>query len=264
MIKRVQMFGLGFQAASSLKEIVDDVLDRTGFEDQRIPLLITPNVDQVVKLERESNHDLKQALSRAQWILPDGQPIVTLSKMKYGEAGLKIRLTGSDFFPVLWKALLKRKCSVLFVLSNEALGLCLQQEKPDVRFYSPPFFNVDDVRIFTQIIDAIMIKIQEEPVDYLFIGLGFPKQERIALEIFRRLRHDQIGIPKTFLLGASFEFYCGLKKRAPVFWQKTGLEFVHRLFSEPRRMAKRYLIDDAAFILIALRELRKSEDKSLR
>jgi len=66
-----------------------------------------------------------------------------------------------------------------------------------------------------------------------------------------------IDLPKTFLLGASFEFYLGTKKRAPMFYQKMGIEFVHRVITEPRRMVKRYLIDDLAFIPIAIREMRK-------
>jgi N-acetylglucosaminyldiphosphoundecaprenol N-acetyl-beta-D-mannosaminyltransferase len=87
--------------------------------------------------------------------------------------------------------------------------------------------------------------------------LGFPKQEHIALEMFRRLRSSGKPLPKTFLLGASFEFYWGTKKRAPMFYQRMGIEFVHRIISEPRRLAKRYLWDDLPFLGIAISELRK-------
>jgi N-acetylglucosaminyldiphosphoundecaprenol N-acetyl-beta-D-mannosaminyltransferase len=105
--------------------------------------------------------------------------------------------------------------------------------------------------------NEVMSKIDEQGADYVFIGLGFPKQEHIALEMFRRLRSSGKPLPKTFLLGASFEFYWGTKKRAPMFYQRMGIEFVHRIISEPRRLAKRYLWDDLPFLGIAISELRK-------
>jgi len=57
------------------------------------------------------------------------------------------------------------------------------------------------------------------------------------------------------LLGASYEFYYGLQHRAPVFWQKTGLEWLYRLIREPRRLLKRYTVGNFRFLLIALRDL---------
>jgi N-acetylglucosaminyldiphosphoundecaprenol N-acetyl-beta-D-mannosaminyltransferase len=222
--------------------------------------MITPNVDQVVKLSRKENASLKTALSRAQWILPDGNPIVKLSRWKYPNNGLEARLTGSDFFPIIWKELLKRKEeAVLFVLPTEELGQRFQNERANTRFYAPPFFQINDEQDFSSVINQVIGHFNSSNPSYVFIGLGFPKQERIALALFEALQRDKKTLPKTFLLGASFEFYWGLKKRAPVIFQKLGIEFVHRLFSEPRRMFKRYLIDDVAFLPLSIREMTKKK-----
>lgn len=63
-------------------------------------------------------------------------------------------------------------------------------------------------------------------------------------------------MPLFLLLGASYEFHAGLKKRAPMIFQKLGLEFFHRFLSEPKRMFRRYFVDDMVFFKLALKELR--------
>ncbi len=255
-MKRIELFGLSFLPSHSVEAVAKDVMGHIACPADQLPLMITPNVDQIVKLNRPENASLKMELSKAQWILADGQPIVSFSKLKMGNEGLPARLTGSDFFPVLWKMLLDRVNEpVYFVLPSEELGRRFQGERENVHFYAPPFFNLQDAEQSVPVMDSILSDIKLNKPRYVFIGLGFPKQEHIALHIFKHI--DKTQWPKVFLLGASFEFYFGLKKRAPVIWQKLGIEFLHRLLSEPRRMAKRYLVDDVAFLGIALKEWRK-------
>lgn len=258
MIRRVDLFDFNFYAADSLDLIAEDVLKKSGSEDGKLPLMVTPNVDQLVNLERKEHAELRKMLENAQWILPDGQPLVTMSKIVYGrEHGIPIRLTGSDFFPIIWKMLRDREEPVAIVLPKAELGRRLQAENPNTTFYAPPYFKLEDRKTFEEVVEAAAALFAEKPVSYLFIGLGFPKQEHLALRLFEVLGERGIPLPKTFLLGASFEFYLGTKKRAPMIYQRMGIEFVHRVISEPRRMVKRYLIDDLAFIPIAYRELRK-------
>jgi len=257
MIRRLELFGLDFQAGLSVEEISDDVMNRSECDPGRIPLLITPNVDQIVKLSRRDQLSLKQELSKSQWILPDGQPIIAVSKIKYGKAGLPARLTGSDFFPVVWKRILNTNARVLFIVPQLILGEKFKEEHSSSLFYSPPYFDLNDNEQVQTILREIKELCSREAFDFVFIGLGFPKQEILAFSIFEHLTEHNKPFPKIFLLGASFEFYFGLKKRAPVFWQKLGIEFVHRLLTEPKRMAKRYLVDDVAFLRIAWNELRK-------
>jgi N-acetylglucosaminyldiphosphoundecaprenol N-acetyl-beta-D-mannosaminyltransferase len=79
----------------------------------------------------------------------------------------------------------------------------------------------------------------------------------LALALLREMKAEGIDPPLMFLIGASMEFYTKVKKRAPKVYQKLGVEFLHRLFSEPRRMAKRYLVDDLVFFPMAIKEIFK-------
>jgi len=257
MRQRTELFGLGFQPFHNVAEVAINVLHTEQCDAGRLPLMITPNVDQVVKLERSENTALKARLSKAQWILADGQPIVALSKLSPSTDALPARLTGSDFFPEMW-SLLKTHLDekVFFILPDSALGERFSVERgKNVKFYAPPFFSLEDEEAFGKVKAEIEQHLSVFEADYIFIGLGFPKQEHLAFHVFDYVSGKERPLPKVFLLGASFEFYYGLKKRAPRIWQKLGLEFVHRLLSEPRRMARRYLIDDVAFVKIALKEL---------
>jgi N-acetylglucosaminyldiphosphoundecaprenol N-acetyl-beta-D-mannosaminyltransferase len=263
MIKKFKMLGFDFYSANDVGQIADLVYtDRYDENPEIYPLLVTPNVDHIVKLERKENLSLKRELKKARWILPDGQPIVTLSKIKYGREGLKARLTGSDFFPKYWRLLKDdEKAKVFFVLPHEELGRRFQSEKPNTRYYAPPFFQLDNRDEFEEVMSNVMEVFDQDPPSHVFIGLGFPKQEYVALEMFRRLSLADKKLPVTFLLGASFEFYWGTKKRAPKIFQKLGIEFFFRFLQEPRRMGKRLFIDDIAFIKIALSELMRKEPK---
>ncbi|MGB6037122.1 MAG: WecB/TagA/CpsF family glycosyltransferase [Cryomorphaceae bacterium] len=259
MIKRLEMLGFNFYSAKDVKVIADFVYKDEVTEEGVIPLMVTPNVDQIVRLDRKENHPLREKLKNARWILPDGQPVIALSRIKFGkEKGLQARLTGSDFFPEMWGILKNDESKrVLFVLPREDLGDRFVKERPNTVYYAPPFFKLENKDEFEEVMTHVMSFFDENPPEYVFVGLGFPKQEYIALEIFNRLKARGEVLPKTFLLGASFEFYWGTKKRAPMFYQKAGIEFVHRIISEPRRLAKRYLWDDLPFLVIAISELRK-------
>jgi N-acetylglucosaminyldiphosphoundecaprenol N-acetyl-beta-D-mannosaminyltransferase len=262
MIGRLEMFGFNFYAAENVGVIADFVLNDEVKDGEVIPLMVTPNVDQIVRLNRPENHGLREELKKARWILPDGQPVIAISRIKYGKQGLPARLTGSDFFPEMWSRLKQRESiKVMFILPKPDLGERFLKERPNTVYYAPPFFNVHDKNEFEEVMQQVMQ--QFDGVDspkYVFIGIGFVKQERVALELFKRLRDQGKPLPKAFLLGASFEFYWGTKKRAPKFYQKAGIEFVHRIIQEPRRLAKRYLWDDLPFFGIAFKELMRKRE----
>lgn len=259
-ITRKHLFGFNFVDAPDYMQILDEFDRGIDLLDDELPILITPNVDQVVKFNQKDNIQIYSVLKHSKYILPDGQPIVTFSKL-IGK-GLGTRLTGSDFFPLIWAQLKQRKAKVGFILPNTELGKMFQDELPSVSYYSPPFFDLNSAHEFGEVVDKCTELIQHEKPAYLFIGLGFPKQESLAVAIHEKLK---LAMPFTFLLGASFEFYHGTKKRAPKLFQKLYLEFAYRLFTEPRRMAKRYLIDDSYFLILMVKELfgRKSKKKKL-
>ncbi len=256
-MQRVELFGLPFIAAADHGEVVREVLTwpLPPLKAGELPLLSTPNVDQVVKLQRAEHAALLERIGHARYVLPDGQPIVWVSKWKKDKA-LPARLAGSDLFPALWKELARHGTPVFMVLANQAIGEALQKENPAMRAVVPPFYSIADPRAEQQVVDLVMGELTARPVSLVFLGLGFPKQERLALALIERLRATALPVPLFLLLGASFEFHAGLKKRAPRIWQKLGLEFFHRFLSEPKRMFRRYFVDDLAFFRLAFKELR--------
>ncbi|MBK7110387.1 MAG: WecB/TagA/CpsF family glycosyltransferase [Bacteroidetes bacterium] len=100
--------------------------------------------------------------------------------------------------------------------------------------------------------------------EYIFIGIRFPKQNYIAFELLDNLQkqgYSKSEMPLCLLLGASYEFYLDIKKRAPAIWQKTGMEWFYRFTQEPGRLFKRYFIDDMQFVSIFMKEYFKKESK---
>ena len=104
--------------------------------------------------------------------------------------------------------------------------------------------------------DALCDEVVGAGPDLVFVGFGFPKQERVIARLRPRL-------PQTWFLGcgAAIGFVAGVRSRAPGWMQDTGLEWVHRLILEPRRLMRRYLLDDAPF---AVRLLAGSARERLR
>jgi N-acetylglucosaminyldiphosphoundecaprenol N-acetyl-beta-D-mannosaminyltransferase len=254
-MKTVRLFGLDFiddvDHLSLLRDIAGNKVDEEG----TLPLLITPNVDQIVKLHRDENKEIMVAAKKARYVLPDGQPLVWLSRWKYGKVGLKSRLTGSDLFPLLWSDIRLRGERVLMILPSDELGGRFEAEYHLCKAYAPPFFTLDDRPAYDEVLKVCRELLSDGTYTHVLIGLGFPKQERLALDL---MSESSAGHPPLFyLLGASFEFYFGTKSRAPQWVQKIGLEFLHRMLSEPRRMIKRYLWDDLAFLPLAWKEWRK-------
>jgi N-acetylglucosaminyldiphosphoundecaprenol N-acetyl-beta-D-mannosaminyltransferase len=256
-MERVELFGLPFIADQDLRRVIEEVLAWPLPQQAKdeLPLLSTPNVDQVVKLHRKENAELLAKIRRARYVLPDGQPIIWVSR-RIKEKNLPARLPGSDLFPLLWRSLAERARPVFMVLANEAIGQALKKENADMHWWVPPFYSITDPGAEGQVVDTVFKELMERPVPLVFLGLGFPKQERLALALVHRLETAGAPMPLFLLLGASFEFHAGLKKRAPRIWQRLGLEFLHRFLSEPKRMFRRYFVDDLAFFKLALKEVR--------
>lgn len=284
MLKRTRLFGLDLINDTDFDGVIASMM---AFQQEfdpasdALPVLFTPNVDDVVKLNEKKYADLASVLRKSYYLLPDGQPIIWVSKCMRGKK-LQRRLPGSELFPLLWKEAIRANKRIMLVAPSEQVGEMLKKEYPGLVYYVPPFFDVLDA--------AQLAKVQQEAAavydavlpELVFIGIRYPKQNHIALGLIHHHNNTygtprdqgvQIGI-RTYnvygsahtqphalhlLLGASYEFYLGLKKRAPQFWQKIGMEWFYRFTQEPRRLFKRYFIDDLQFFPIVLREFFRSD-----
>lgn len=263
MLTRKQLFGLPFISAPNCSVVVDDILRHHQAQmdgSNVLPLLITPNVDDVVKFSHPQHQHIAQEMKRAAYILPDGQFVVWSSKL----LGKKLdrRLPGSDFFPVFWQEIKGSNKRILLIAPDERVGRQLQAQHNDLTYYVPPFFSEHDTDAVRDVISTCKKLAIEAKPDFILLGIRFPKQHLIALalcEMYDELQMQHTETPLIMLLGASFEFYLGIKKRAPRIFRFMGLEWFHRFLMEPRRLFKRFFIEDMAFFPIVWKELVKKE-----
>ena len=198
------------------------------------------NVHSVVTASRHSG--LREALDQADMALPDGAP-VALSLRIAGVAKQR-RINGPDLMLRWLEHAQHEGLSVYFYGSSQdtldRLRAALLQAYPSLQIagmMSPPF------RPLTEAEDEDVVQtINSSGAAVVFIGLGCPKQEIWMAQHRGRVMATMLGV------GAAFDYHAGVLKRAPRWMQKRGLEWVHRLFSEPRRLLWRYLSTNSVFM----------------
>jgi len=190
-----------------------------------------------------------RSLKSSQIILPDGVSIVLALRFLTGKKIKKI--AGADLF-FYEMSRLNKTGGVAFFLgsSNSVLDKITYLAKKDfpniaVSTYSPPYkpeFSKGDNQAMVDAVNSI------NP-DVLFIGMTAPKQEKWAHQHFKELSAKHICS-----IGAVFDFYAGNIKRAPKWLISIGFEWAYRLFSEPKRLWRRYLIGNMIFIKRVVKE----------
>lgn len=264
MLTRKKIYDLDFINENDFDKVVNEIMQYDYYKDYyntRLPLLITPNVDDVVKFSKPENKFIADNMTRASFILPDGQFIVWSSWLLQNP--LKKRLPGSDLFPALWEKIKATDKTILLIAPDERVGELLSQEYAHLHYYVPPFFDENNKAALDAVIENCIQQINTLQPDMVLIGIRFPKQHFIALSAIEHLQTRlienaaSIKMPLFLLLGASFEFYLGIKKRAPKFVRFLGMEWFHRFVQEPRRLFRRFFIEDMAFFGIFWKEIFK-------
>jgi N-acetylglucosaminyldiphosphoundecaprenol N-acetyl-beta-D-mannosaminyltransferase len=221
--------------------------------------VVTPNVDHVCRFHRDPK--FRAAYENACLVLADGMPILWSARL-FG-CPLPEKLSGSDMLPRLSGYAAEQGYSIFLLgaaegVANEAVSKLLESH-PSLRVagtYSPPLgFEKDPAAN-----DEVLRRLHEAKPDICFVALGSPKQE-----VWLHENHAKSGVPVMIGVGAAFDFVANRTRRAPVWMQKTGLEWAWRLFQEPRRLARRYLVEDSYFLVLFLRELlRKRRNRANR
>lgn len=216
-------------------------------QEDKSSYVVTPNVDHIVQLE--TSKELQDVYNNASLILTDGKPLIWIAKW-YGTP-IKEKLSGSDLFPLLCDMAAKKGYRMFFLGAAEGVAAKAAKNLAKrykglqvVGTYSPPFGfenNVDEM-------NKIKEMIREAKPHILIVGLGCPKQEKFMYHHCRDL-----GVPISFGLGASLDFEAGNIKRAPKWMANHGLEWLFRITQDPKRMIKRYLIDDRKIFDIAIK-----------
>jgi len=203
--------------------------------------LLTPNLDIVRKCSVDP--DILQICQRADLRVADGMPLVWASRLQ--GTPLPERVSGSNLIEPIARACAERGLRV-FLLGGapgvvERTREAMRETIPDLEIadvYCPPFgFDSDDAELA-----RIARTVRESRADLVFVALSFPKGERLI----ERLRPE---LPDAWWIGVgiSFSFVSGDVRRAPVWMQKSGTEWLFRLSQEPGRLARRYLVEDLPF-----------------
>lgn len=208
-------------------------------------MVVTPNADHVVNLERDEA--LRAAYGRADVVVPDGMPVVWASWLL--GSPVKERVTGSDLMPRLCAIAAQRGLKIFLLGGAEGVAQRaadnLKRSHPQLVVagtLSPPLGFERDAAQNARIVQAI----RASGADLVFVCLGSPKQEVWASEHLAEFDHG------VFLgVGAAVDFCAGTLKRAPPWMRRTGLEWLHRLSRDPRRLLGRYAKDLYFFVLIA-------------
>lgn len=209
--------------------------------------VVTPNVDHIVKLEKDI--EFKKVYKNANLILTDGMPLIWISKL-YGNP-IKEKISGSDLFPKVCEIAAIKGYKVFILGAAEGVAdkaaANLQEKYKGLNIvgtYSPSYGFENKESEIKYIIDVI----NEKKPDILAVGLGAPKQEKFLYKY-----RENLNVPISLAIGASIDFEAENIKRAPKWMQNIGLEWFYRLCKEPRRMFKRYIIDDLKILKICLK-----------
>ncbi len=217
--------------------------------------VVTPNVDHAVMFQ--SNEQLRAAYADAALVLADGAPVVAASRLL--RRPVPERVPGSDLAPALFKhvSAAERQSPLKVFLLGAAPGVAdraaanIEFRWPGVEVVgtlSPPLGFERDAAENERILAAIAAAAP----DVLLVGLGAPKQE-----LWVHVHADRLHAKVALCIGATIDFLAGEKRRAPRWMRRAGLEWLHRLSTEPRRLAKRYLRDAWIFPQLVWRDWRR-------
>ncbi len=239
------------QAVERMFAMVDEYAS-----DRRARQVATVNVDFVVNTlsplpGRVRHPELLNILRRADMVTADGMPLVVLSRLM--KTPLKERVTGADLVPRLAEEAARRRKSIFFLGGRGDVGFraaeILRDRYPGMAVAGvfSPFVEVEGLALTdaTETDLEIVERINDVGPDILFIAFGNPKQE----VWFDRNRH-RLHVPVSIGVGGTFEFIAGTVRRAPLWVQKTGLEWIFRIIQDPLRLWKRYLIGFFKFSLL--------------
>lgn len=209
--------------------------------------IIFLNTDVVMKMEKDAY--LAKIVSEAEYVLADGMPLVWISDLLHRK--LKEKVSGSDFVPLLCKRAAEENFSLFFVggtqnVAAEAVKQ-LQKKIPGINivgFDCPPIGFEKD----SEALASLNEHISHANPDILVACLGCPKQEKYLYE-----NQGKLNAAIYVCAGASIDFISGKMKRAPAWMRQCGLEWFYRFLQEPKRLFRRYFIDDVQIIRLLFR-----------
>jgi N-acetylglucosaminyldiphosphoundecaprenol N-acetyl-beta-D-mannosaminyltransferase len=235
---RVRIDGVPFNRQTET-EVIDTVL--TALRAGRGGRIVTPNVD-IMQAARK-RPELRELLQTAEIVVADGMPIVWASRLRH--TPLPQRVSGAD---LVWSlaARMATEGRRLYLLGGrpgvaQRAGQAFVEANPGLRIvgYDSPEWGFEHS---PEQLRAVVDRLRSARPDVVYLALGFPKQEIVAAKLVRSL-------PEMWFLGCggALDMAAGDVSRANETVQRFGGEWLHRLLKEPRRLARRYLVDDIPY-----------------
>lgn len=220
-------------------------------EQLRGGVLITPNVDQLVKLQ--TDYEFYQIVKKAEWVVCDSKILFLCSK--FTRQPLSEAIPGSSFFPAFYEYHKNDENCKIFLLG--AMNGVAQKAMENINkkngrnivvgAYSPSYGFEKNIEENAQIYQMI----NESGATVVLVGVSCPKQEKwISTH-----KEKMPGVAIWMALGATIDFEAGNVKRAPIIWQKLYMEWFYRFLQEPKRLFRRYFIEDMKFFYYFIKQL---------
>lgn len=236
------LFGLPL-ANATMRDVIDECTK--ALKNRQRLLIGVLNAAKVVNLR--SNELLKDSLIDCDLLLADGQSVVWASRLL--RRPLRERVAGIDLFEEL-----------LGLADSDGHSVYLLGARPEVlerlvdtlrsRYPNLVIAGARDGYFTDEEAAEIAASIRDSQADMLFLGMVTPKKE-----IFLATHGEALGVPILHGVGGSFDVIAGVTRRAPVAWQRLGLEWAYRFIQEPGRLWRRYLRTNTLFVALTLREL---------
>lgn len=208
---------------------------------------VVVNVDKLVKAQ--SDPELREIINNCALINADGMPVVWASRL-LGRP-LKERVAGVDLFEALMRRASQTGWRVFLLGAREAV-VSKVRSTYEARYPGLVIAGHRDGYWKPEEEAEVVQQIAQARVDILFVAISSPKKEQ-----FLGRHQAEMRVPFAMGVGGTFDVAAGLVKRAPLWMQRSGLEWFYRFLQEPRRMFRRYFVEDMAFIGLFLRELRR-------
>lgn len=214
-------------------------------------VLITPNVDHLVKLQKDK--DFYNVYQKAEWVVCDSKILYLMSKLL--KESLPEAIPGSSFFTAFYESHKDDpNCKIFLLGAAEGIAAKAMERINQkvgrnivVGAHSPSYGFEKKAEECEELIRIV----NESGANVVLVGVGAPKQEKWIMKYRNRMPKVDIFMG----LGATIDFEAGTLKRAPKFWQKIGMEWLYRCLKEPKRLFKRYFVDDMKFFYYFSKQL---------
>lgn len=213
---------------------------------------VVVNVDKIVKAARDPA--LRRAINACDLINVDGMPVVWASRLL--GTPLKERVTGVDLFERLLAVAAQQGWSVYLLGATDdvvnRVGTLAQQRFPGLRVAGARngYWRPEEDEQVARAVSATAPEL-------LFVAISSPKKEQFLSRYLQLM-----GAPFAMGVGGTFDVFAGKVRRAPMWMQRSGLEWFYRFLQEPRRMFRRYFVEDLYFFRLLARELMRGKGSS--